>query len=101
MQVYDINDKFNEDTVKHLPLLEMEYACRCFLFWESITHKQAINKVTGKLLYQNACKICNLVKQSDYLKCMYENDYKNIQAKVESMISNGLIQKDLRNKLNF
>lgn len=101
LQVYGINDEFNEDTVKHLPLLEMEYACRCFLFWESITHKQAISKITGKLLYQNACKICNLVKQSDYLKCMYENDYKNIQAKVESMISNGLIQKDLRNKLNF
>lgn len=101
LQVYDINDEFNEDTVKHLPLLEMEYACRCFLVLESITHKQAISKISGKLLYQNACKICDLVKQSDYLKCMYENNYKDIQAKVESMISNGIIRKNDRNMSNY
>lgn len=93
LQIYDTDSKFNEDNLKYLPVLEMEYICKCLIILDLIGKDNG----SGKHFYQKACKIRDLVKQSNYLKDMYGNNYKDRMVTLESYLLNDVLKEKLQN----
>lgn len=96
LQLQNADGELNEENLKYMPVLEMEYACKCFLLLELVTFRKSGNRMQADHYYEEANKVNELVVNNKYLKGMYKNDYDRIIERVKSRLSERVIQKKLR-----
>ncbi len=97
LQLQNTDGELNEENLKYMPVLEMEYACKCFLLLELVTFRKSGNRIKADYYYEEANRVNELVINNQYLKRMYKDDYGCIIERVKSRLSEHVIQKKLRN----
>ena len=97
LQICDDDCELIVDNLKYLPVLEMEYVCKCFLLLESLEYRQNGNKDIAKIYYKNADRVHEIVESSWYLKEIYKKNYDSILECVRARLTEHVIQRKLRN----
>ena len=97
LQLQSADGEWKEENLRYLPVLELEYACKCFLLLELAAFRNNGKKMLTDYYYQKAIRVHELVPENCYLKGMYRKDYGRIIERVEIRLSEHVIQKKLRN----
>lgn len=96
LQICDDSGELNEDNLKYLPVLEMEYACKCFLILESLEYRKKENKNLAQVYYEKVDRIRALIDNSYYLKEIYKSNYDYILERVHLRLTEHIIHQKLR-----
>lgn len=88
------SDQYKLNMLK-LPMLELEYACKCYILLGMIEEDNYGNYMNAEFYYEEANRIRLSVTKNRYINKMYPHDCEQIKRYLEERLSKGLIEKKL------
>lgn len=97
LNVLQLTENLNEEKLRLLPPMELEYASKCFILLGNLADEKIGNKM-APLYYEKVVEIEKSVEENIFLKKMYPNEkeYENVKLHLKTHLTKTAIKEKLR-----